>query len=600
MKKSEAAAIASASRELLHRGDAVGAERVLSPIINDLRAEPSALHLMGLIKKSLGQLDEAERYLRKAIAQALTDGGYYNDLGVVLQARGAYVEAIRIYRAALALIPQVEPVRVNLVRCLIASGAFTEAEAEARTYIAAHPGAESWTLLSQVQRAQERHEQAAMSAEKALSYAPQLRGLRLNHAAALERAGRPKEAAPIYKDLAAKALDSHELALKLARNLYLNDDRKQAEIVLEEAVKTWPIATLHGPLARMRLARGQGDAATALLEEAIAAHPEDVTLRLAAADALHRGKHSVKALDILGAGLRRAPDDPSLLTASSIVLDEVDRVDDALTALRRVVQITQGDRTAQRNLLSALLRARQPDEALALARALRLEDADEQYLIAIEATAQRMLGNDAYRAVFDYDRVVRLYQIEPPRGFFTAENFNTSLAEALRQQHRVNAHPLDQHLHHGTQTGRTLLTLEEPNIKAFLGAVDAAVRDYISRLKPDASDPVARRRTDRYRYAGLWSVRLGHEGFQPNHVHDRGWISSAYYASILGNERPSDPRAGWLKFGEPHRPLPNMGPEIIHEPKVGGLLLFPSYLWHGTVPFEGSERLSLAFDVIPG
>jgi hypothetical protein len=29
--------------------------------------------------------------------------------------------------------------------------------------------------------------------------------------------------------------------------------------------------------------------------------------------------------------------------------------------------------------------------------------------------------------------------------------------------------------------------------------------------------------------------------------------------------------------------------------------LFPSYLWHGTVPFHGADtRLTIAFDVVPG
>ncbi len=30
------------------------------------------------------------------------------------------------------------------------------------------------------------------------------------------------------------------------------------------------------------------------------------------------------------------------------------------------------------------------------------------------------------------------------------------------------------------------------------------------------------------------------------------------------------------------------------------LVLFPSYLWHGTVPFDaGGRRLTAAFDVVP-
>ena len=35
------------------------------------------------------------------------------------------------------------------------------------------------------------------------------------------------------------------------------------------------------------------------------------------------------------------------------------------------------------------------------------------------------------------------------------------------------------------------------------------------------------------------------------------------------------------------------------EPKPGHLVLFPSWMWHGTVPFTQGERLTVAFDVRP-
>lgn len=598
-KLQEDSAIAKASRELLNRGDAVGAERVLAPVLKGLRTEASALHLMGLIKKAQDKLEDAERYMRSAIAHALSEGGYYNDLGVVLQARGQYTEAIRVYRAAHVLMPEAEAVRVNLVRCLMAAGEMAEAEREARTYINARPGPEAWTLLGQVQRAQERHEQALASAAAALEFAPKMRGLRLNYAGALERAGRPGEAVELYKQLIAEKLDTPELALSGARGLFHAGARAEAEKLLERAVQTWPNAALHGALARMRMLRGEGEASTNLLEAEIAKNPGDISLWLACADALHRGRQYVKAVRVLDLALRQAPDTPALLTAFGFVLDELDRPEDALKALRRVAERAPGDRAALRNLLSTLLRARRVEEALQIVRDLRAEDQDDQYLVAIEGTALRILGDRRHRVLYDYDRLVRVYDIEPPRGFFTTENLNASLADVLRKQHRVNAHPLDQMIQHGSQTGRTLLTMDDPAIKGFMAAVDGAVRDYISRLKADVSDPVGCRRTERYRFAGLWSTRLLNEGWLPNHVHDRGWISSAYYVSLMGAENPKQPRAGYLKFGEPPRPTPGCEVEAIHEPKVGRLVLYPSYFWHGTTPFEGAERLSLSFDVIP-
>ena len=36
------------------------------------------------------------------------------------------------------------------------------------------------------------------------------------------------------------------------------------------------------------------------------------------------------------------------------------------------------------------------------------------------------------------------------------------------------------------------------------------------------------------------------------------------------------------------------------KPQGGKLVLFPSYMWHGTVPFHSSQsRTTLAFDAVP-
>lgn len=601
MRLHDVSALAHAARELLSQGDAVGAERVLAPVFNQLKIDPAVLHLMGLIKKAQNKLDDAERHLRSAVAYSLSDGSYYNELAVVVQLRGDYTEALKLFRAALALMPGAPAVRVNLVRCLMASGDLNEAEREARAYIAADPGAESWTLLGQVQRAQERYDEALVSAEAALKYSPGMRGLRYNHATALDRVGRAQEALEVYEKLARQEVDNPELALNYARALYAQGQQEEAAAVAEQAVSAFPTSIpLHALLARIRWLDGAGEKCTALLEAEITRRPRDLALRLACADALHRGKHLTKALTVLNDAVRLAPDTPQLLTALGIVLDEIDRPRDGVRMLRRVVEITSGARSSQRNLLSTLLRAGEPGEALKISRALQQEEPDEQYLIACETTALRMLGDPAYKELCDFDRFVRTYELSAPRGFFTAEAFNAALAETLRPQHKTNAHPLDQYLHNGTQTGRSLITWDERNIKIFMAAADQAVRDYIKGFEADDAHPLKRRRVKHYRYAGLWSVRLGHEGYQPNHVHDRGWVSSAYYAALMPAERPKDPRAGWLKLGEPNRAPAGCGPERWIEPKVGTLVLFPSYFWHGTAPFEGSERLSLAFDVTPG
>ena len=139
-------------------------------------------------------------------------------------------------------------------------------------------------------------------------------------------------------------------------------------------------------------------------------------------------------------------------------------------------------------------------------------------------------------------------------------------------------------------------------IAAFFAMIDEPIRDYIGRLRDgDRTHPTDRRKSAGYRISGSWSVRLMPGGFHVNHVHPRGWISSAYYVELPAPTREHATRqAGWLKFGEPDDRYAGCTADHLVEPAAGMLVLFPSYLWHGTVPFErGGRRLTAAFDVIP-
>jgi hypothetical protein len=55
---------------------------------------------------------------------------------------------------------------------------------------------------------------------------------------------------------------------------------------------------------------------------------------------------------------------------------------------------------------------------------------------------------------------------------------------------------------------------------------------------------------------------------------------------------------GWLQLGAPPSELGlDLQPYRMIEPRPGRLILFPSTMWHGTLPFAAGERLTVAFDV---
>jgi ectoine hydroxylase-related dioxygenase (phytanoyl-CoA dioxygenase family) len=78
-----------------------------------------------------------------------------------------------------------------------------------------------------------------------------------------------------------------------------------------------------------------------------------------------------------------------------------------------------------------------------------------------------------------------------------------------------------------------------------------------------------------------------------------GWISSCYYVGLPAVVADENAQQGWIKFGEPNFKS-GLAIRRAIQPQAGRLVLFPSYMWHGTIPFRSSEkRTTIAFDVVP-
>ena len=176
------------------------------------------------------------------------------------------------------------------------------------------------------------------------------------------------------------------------------------------------------------------------------------------------------------------------------------------------------------------------------------------------------------------------------------------LAASLRALHIASGEYVDQSVRGGTQTDGPLLSRVDPLIGSMRKAILGAVRAYVAQLPPnDPSHPtLSQRRDRRIRFSGSWSVRLRGGGRHSNHVHPQGWISSALYISLPRKQQSDAQDAGWFTIGEPQDELGiPLEPWRKIEPIPGRLVLFPSWMWHGTIPFSQGERLTIAFDVRP-
>lgn len=290
---------------------------------------------------------------------------------------------------------------------------------------------------------------------------------------------------------------------------------------------------------------------------------------------------------------------PEFRTALSTVLHEAGRLEEAKVEAFAAVKERPDDPLFLENLVAALLALGEADQAMPIIRAERALRPLDYTWIAHEATAARLLEDPVYQKHYDYERLVGVYDLEAPSSFGSMAELNAALEESLKQQHKLERQPFDQSLRAGTQTMGNLLAATDPAIRATLEAFLEPIADYRAKLGRAEDHPLSVRNRGATRLATCWSVQLKAEGFHVNHIHPEGWLSSAYYVSVPGEVDDAEQQSGWIKFGEPPLPVPGAGPDLIVQPRPGRLVLFPSYMWHGTTAIHGAEpRITMAFDVV--
>ncbi|NKJ43665.1 putative 2OG-Fe(II) oxygenase [Novosphingobium sp. SG720] len=358
---------------------------------------------------------------------------------------------------------------------------------------------------------------------------------------------------------------------------------------------TW--AEGHRVLGSLRWVSGDTQGFDASFARAARAHPAHAPLWLGWFAAVAQVRDWPRATEILNEAERRLGAQPALAQARVFLAGESG--DAALMA--RI--LAQGNLAA--SPLVTIARIRQalregaPDAALALALPLTQQAPGSP--VAGQAwpyvsTCWRQLGDPRADWLDGDPAFVRSVDV----GLSTVEL--GELADLLRGLHQAQLPYPEQSVRGGTQTDRSVLLRHEPLLVRTREALMAATRDYVAALPPpDPAHPLLSRPREALRISGSWSVRLHGKGFNVTHAHPLGWISSAFYLALPDPAANAAPDAGHFHYGAPPEELGlGLAPYGTIAPAVGQLVLFPSTLWHGTVPFDAGERLNIAFDVVPG
>jgi len=558
---------------LAEAGRASEAEAAFERALDLGRGHPLILLNYGAFLRRMGRYDAALVPLQRATVQAPKHANAWRELGSTALALGRNQQAIAALEQACKLDPDAVATWHTLGRACLSAGDLARA-------------------------------QDALS--EALKRKPESAPILASLGAVKRKLGQVEQAMTAYQQARAAGLDTPELedaqiGLLVDQGLVRQALTRARALVTEHPEFASGYTTLAHLLWEYGAALEPECDPLQELAARIAGAVQLPRVRLAYARILLSAQRAEAALTHIRA-LRALADQPVF---AALEADTLAQLGDTAAADRLYASVVEQVREPA--LLNSyarhLLRLGRWQEAAERAQQATSLDPDNQQAWAYLGTAWRLLGDPREAWLCDYQQLVTQVSIAIPEGYQSLSEFLVQLRAALLPMHHARSAPLEQSVRGGSQTPGVLLGATNAAIGALRAALQASTRSWLGSLRSDAKHPFLRRLSADAQFVGSWSVLLQRAGKHSNHVHQEGWISSAFYVdlppSVVESHEPDF--AGCLQFGQPPVELGlDLSPRHMVRPKLGTLALFPSYFWHGTVPFEDTHpRLTVAFDAQP-
>ena len=561
--------------------------------------EPQQIHASIISYLQTNRPDRAEQALKQLVALVKTTAMTLSLSGDINKAKNDLPAALADYQRAVQLAPKLPELKYNLALCLYQSAEPRQAETVLRDALALRPDyVKSLVLLARCLAALEDFDQAHNLLTRACSLEP-------NNYLSHYRLGR---------------LETHRGNNQAARDALEKTLAIQPDLTV--ATETLLLNSIYS---------GDHSDTKALIDAGLAKHPGDQSLIGVATDWATETGMSKPNQYIHEAWLKQAS--PRLFSEYFERLMSSSKIEDAEQLLGSYEMHFSRDLSWEAAKLKLLEANQHFEESVSLikgsqyksqhqvqnciahfalgdygtsydcAKALCDSQPKDQYFMALWATALRCLGDPRYHELVDYNNL--LLETNLQSQFLLAQQFSEfrmDLAKQMHALHTTTSAPTQQSVTGGTQTpGNLFAQCQQPIVQQLKQKLQDASMPFLKRLGTDRlsdSHPVRRGYVDEPYFNTSWSIRTFEGGFHKSHIHSKGWYSSACYIevpTVVSDQ--SD--AGYLLFGQPPFITKDLlAPDYRVKPIAGELVLFPSYFWHATRPYQGvGSRLVVAFDV---
>ncbi len=521
---------------LLQGGHPGDARQLCQALLAEHPEDPRALNLGAIACFQTDDAATAMALLEAAIEQQPDFADAHNNLGNVLKARGDFIRAEAAYRRAIEVAPTYFDAHFNLGIVLEAMG---------------RPG------------------EARDAYARALDMQPDFLPAYLNTGNSLKALGKFDEALEYYRWVLAAE----------PRNV--------------DAVNN--MGAVYYELTRF-------DDAESTYRDALAIDSEHADTLYNLGVLLHQVERYEEAVDAYQRATAVRPHYAECHLNLGYTMHKLGRLDQAEKSYQRAIELDPDSAQAHANLGDVFLARGEPQAALALSDSFLDKHAGDTGMLAFKTIALRESGDmDGSRSLADVGKFVHAAELKVPKEFTDRDAFNTALAAHICAHPSLVDAPASHATRQGKHSGELLIEPKGP-MAAWETSLREAIEEYRAALPDDTTHPFVKSMPGRYRLTA-WSVVLERQGHQIPHIHPSAWLSGVYYVALPGAVAAStEDTAGWIEFGQPpdHYHGKTQPELALKKPRQGLLVLFPSYFYHRTIPFDApGQRISIAFDVLP-
>ncbi len=560
-----------------------------------------ACQMLGLLYSQQGNDEEAARCMQASLAIDANQPEVHNNIANCYKRTGHHSAAIHHYGEAIRLKPDYADAYRNLSLLLLETGEVDQALTVAEEGLVRQPRhAPLLNLLGQIKVGKQDYAGAIECYEEALTVRPGHIVTEHNLAVARRLNNQPKIALRHYQTLLDRDVRNFQLYQNIG-NAYSDLGELDTAIgFFRRVIELNPAyVDAHHNLSDLLWSTGRKEEFIASYEKVFSQGVISDELVLSCGETLLAAEQAEQALRHLEQRMPDGPPGPAYADLLARCHLAAGNPDQAIF----FHELACRDNPSLPYLLDfgiTLLQTGNVEHAENLLARVFREDPGNQFALSHLTLCWRLLGDEREQTINNYEQLVGAYELPTPPGFSSLKEFNTHLDAFLTRVHTSKHYPYEQTLRGGTQTQGNLLAWDDEELKLLVGSLGECIREHLEHVAsidpPFAEFP----RTRKFDFSASWSVKLRSEGYHTMHVHPMGWFSSAYYVD-LPDDMDKGNREGWLKFGEPNfEPRTPLPPQHYIQPAPGRLALFPSYMWHGTVPFRSEKlRTTVVFDIVP-